>query len=98
MLVEDVQGFRLSPQQRRTWSLWRGDGPAYGIHCAVALEGVLDEGLLAQALQRVIDRHEILRTEFRSLPGMHFPVQVIGEPGPAQWSVREGNCDPAEDL
>lgn len=98
MLVEDVQGFRLSPQQRRTWSLWRGDGPAYGVHCAVSLEGMLDEDLLTRALQRVIDRHEILRTEFRSLPGMHFPVQVIGEAGSPRWSVREGNGDRDEDL
>ena len=93
MSVEDVQGFRLSPQQRRGWSLWRGEGVAYGARCAMLLEGDLREDRLTEALRRVVDRHDILRTTFRSLPGMRFPVQVITENGSSGWSVGEETAE-----
>jgi amino acid adenylation domain-containing protein len=93
MAVEDVQGFRLSPQQRRGWTLWRDAGTVYGARCAVLLEGDLREARLEEALHRVVDRHDILRTTFRSLPGMRFPVQVITETGSVAWSVEEGAAD-----
>ena len=34
--------------------------------------------LLENALDRLVARHEILRTRFERLPGMEVPVQVIG--------------------
>ncbi len=93
MIVEDVQGFRLSPQQRRAWSLERGEGTARGARCAVLLEGDLREERLFDALRQVVERHDILRTTFRSLPGMLFPVQVIAESGAPDWQVGEAGAD-----
>ncbi|HEX8119489.1 MAG TPA: condensation domain-containing protein, partial [Pyrinomonadaceae bacterium] len=44
-----------------------------------SLEGGFDAPALREAVRRVVLRHEILRTTFRHLPGMAFPVQVIGD-------------------
>ncbi|MGH9362502.1 MAG: hypothetical protein ACRD2T_11350, partial [Thermoanaerobaculia bacterium] len=47
-----VAGFRLSPQQRRLWSLGGGDAAsAYRASCAVAIRGPLDVGALAAAIR-----------------------------------------------
>ncbi len=75
---EIVEGYRLSPQQQRHWLLYQ-DSAAYGAQCAVALEGKLEAGLLRQSLERVIARHEILRTAYHLLPGMDAPLQVVAE-------------------
>jgi len=76
----EVEGFRLSPQQRRLWSLQQACGPrAFRVRALVSLEGPLDVAALREAVRGVVLRHEILRTTFRRLPGMAFPVQVIQE-------------------
>jgi amino acid adenylation domain-containing protein len=79
-----AQGFHLSPQQKRLWLLQQRD-PIYLCQLAVMLEGPLDTELLQQALQDVIDRHEILRTTFKSMAGMRVPMQVIHEHFKASW-------------
>ncbi len=80
-----IEGFRLSAQQR--W-LWRSQPQeaAFLARGAVALEGPLDERRLLAALESVVRRHEILRTQFQRLPGMALPIQVVGEPGPVEWT------------
>ena len=77
---ETIEGFRLSPQQRRLWSLQQGghDAP-YCAQCAVRVEGVRRAAALRKALAGVTRRFEILRTAFLTLPGMSLPVQVIEE-------------------
>ncbi|HYG61537.1 MAG TPA: amino acid adenylation domain-containing protein [Thermoanaerobaculia bacterium] len=81
-----LQGFPLSPQQRRLWSL-RGDrdGAPYRASCAVLLEGALDRRRLRAALERVVEHHESLRTTFRCLPGMTVPLQIVGEERRFAW-------------
>ncbi|MEW5926734.1 MAG: amino acid adenylation domain-containing protein [Gemmatimonadota bacterium] len=75
-----VQGFRLSPQQVRVWSLQQA-APELPLHawCAVRLRGGLDGRALEAAITSVARHHEILRTTFRVLPGVGLPVQVVGE-------------------
>ena len=65
MMQERIEGFRLSPQQRRLWKLQQADGagPFY-TRCAVRIDGELDEERLRAALGRAVVRHEILRTGF----------------------------------
>ena len=75
------RGFRLSPLQQRLWRLHRAGRPAYA-QAEVALEGELDRERLATALERVVERHEALRTSFRPLPGLSLPLQFVGRPGP----------------
>ncbi|MCA1994249.1 MAG: amino acid adenylation domain-containing protein, partial [Coleofasciculus sp. S288] len=75
-----IEGFRLSPQQKRLWQLQQaGNNQPYRAHCAVLIKGNLNPEILASALQNVINRHEILRTIFRVLEGMNLPLQVIGD-------------------
>lgn len=76
--VETLQGFRLSPHQRRLWRLL-ADGVEDRARCAFLLEGRLDRGLLEAAVEAVFARHEILRTSFHRLPGMKVPIQRIEE-------------------
>jgi hypothetical protein len=66
-----LTGYRLSPQQRRLWGLLRrGSNVSYQAKSAVAIKGHLESGRLKTTVRNVIARHEILRTVFRSLPGM----------------------------
>src|ERR1700749_1875083 len=82
-----AEGFGLSPQQRRLWSLMsRGGGAAYRVQCAVLVEGPLGAADLRAALEAVAARHEILRTSFHLLPGLNVPVQVINEGG-VEWGL-----------
>ncbi|HEV2863963.1 MAG TPA: condensation domain-containing protein, partial [Pyrinomonadaceae bacterium] len=77
---ETVEGFRLSPQQERLFSLQgAGGGAAYRVRCVVSVEGSLERDALRAAVEAVVLRHEILRTTFRRLPGVSLPVQVIAE-------------------
>jgi amino acid adenylation domain-containing protein len=73
-----VHGFRLSPQQRHLWSLVEADGGGHFVcRAAVSIRGDLDEATWRVALDAVVERHEILRTAFRCLPGVRVPVQVV---------------------
>ncbi|MEW6732934.1 MAG: condensation domain-containing protein, partial [Acidobacteriota bacterium] len=77
---EYIEGFRLSPQQSRLWLLQKTTGDiAYRAQCAILIEGWLEIPRLQAALERIIERHEILRTTFHCLPGMTLPVQVIND-------------------
>ncbi|MGY4306616.1 amino acid adenylation domain-containing protein [Bradyrhizobium sp. USDA 4369] len=67
----------LSFAQQRLWFLSRfpGASQAYHIACGLRLSGVLDRAALARALDRIVERHEALRTAFPQLGGE--PVQHI---------------------
>ena len=78
MSREVLEGFRLSPQQRRLWQAQNG-GPAWPARAALGIEGDLDPLVLRRALEAVVEKHEILRTTYLRLPGMGLPVQRIGE-------------------
>jgi amino acid adenylation domain-containing protein len=81
MTQESFEGFRLSLQQRRVWRLQQ-ENPSYGAQCAVLLTGGLNTAALQEAIQHVVQRHEILRTTFHRVEGLEFPLQVI-----ADWST-----------
>ena len=75
-----IEGFRLSPQQKRLWLLQQaGHSQPYRAQCAVLIEGNLNTDTLEAAIQKVVERHEILRTNFQDLPGMNLPLQVIAD-------------------
>ncbi|HVG20376.1 MAG TPA: amino acid adenylation domain-containing protein [Blastocatellia bacterium] len=74
-----IEGVRLSPQQRHVWQLQQApDAKSYSAQCAVLIEGDLHDAALKNAVEKVIDRHEILRTSFHRLPEMTEPLQIIG--------------------
>ena len=76
-----IEGYRLSPQQRRQWVLpQQGEKSPYRVQVEVRIEGDVDAEALLKRLFVVISRHEILNTTFQHLPGMNLPVQVINQP------------------
>jgi NRPS condensation-like uncharacterized protein len=86
MLEVALEGYRLSPQQRRLWGMIRrGGGMSYQTKCVVAISGNFESRHLKTAVRNVIARHEILRTSFQCLPGMTIPMQVIRETGSVAW-------------
>ncbi|MEO1182147.1 MAG: condensation domain-containing protein, partial [Cyanobacteria bacterium J06636_28] len=55
-----IEGFRLSQQQKRTWLLQQEETVgAYLIQGAVLIKGRLNVDALKGALQTIVDRHEI---------------------------------------
>jgi amino acid adenylation domain-containing protein/non-ribosomal peptide synthase protein (TIGR01720 family) len=91
-----VEGFRLSPQQNRLWSLQRSS-LAYRSQCALLIEGAIEHDALREAVGSVIRRHEILRTAFHRPPGLKFPFQIINESGLPNWqTVALGDCQAQE--
>src|SRR5215216_4256540 len=83
MSQQTIEGYRLSPQQQQHWMLYRNSS-AYAVQCVASLSGPLQLESLRRALSEVIERHEILRTAFRFLPGMEVPLQVIVESRPQE--------------
>ena len=68
----------LSFAQQRLWFLNQlGTGSAYNIPLAIRLKGLPNIKVLEESLNKIIKRHEALRTTFRSAGG--GPVQVIAE-------------------
>jgi amino acid adenylation domain-containing protein len=80
MQKDIAKGFRVSPQQRRLWSLQREDqNLPYRTQGAVMIEGELDHDILFTALKRIVSRHEIFRTTFPCDQGTDTPVQLINQ-------------------
>jgi amino acid adenylation domain-containing protein len=82
------KGYRLSPQQARLW-LSQQDTTAYCAQSVISLEGSLRPERLRDALRRVVQQHEILRTVFQDVPGMTVPVQVVTDDGEPSWRYVE---------
>lgn len=84
METPTIKGFRLSPQQKHLWLLEQRETDVrttspYVIQCAIKITGNLDSQKLEIALEKVVNRQEILRSRFHRFPGMDVPLQVIEE-------------------
>jgi amino acid adenylation domain-containing protein/non-ribosomal peptide synthase protein (TIGR01720 family) len=78
-----VQGFRLSPLQRRLWL--RSGGHRVVSQCSVLVTGELRPAVLREAAAAATAEHEILRTTFQSPHGIKVPYQVVKEQMPHAW-------------
>jgi amino acid adenylation domain-containing protein len=78
---EDVFVFPLSFAQQRLWFLQQMNlqSPAYNMPVASRLVGRLDVKALEQALNEIVQRHEVLRTTFQMVDAQ--PMQVISARG-----------------
>ncbi len=86
MEYQVIEGYGLSAQQQRLWQL-DANNAAYRVQRAYVINGAFNEAALERALGRLLERHEILRTAFRRLPGLALPLQVIVA-APEQVKVR----------
>lgn len=93
MLTETINGFRLSPQQKRLWLLQQ-ESSTYVAQTAIALEGNLNKEALKAAIQQVVCRHEILQTSFRKVTGIKMPIMVVEDSCIFSWQETDlSNCD-----
>ncbi|NEU77736.1 non-ribosomal peptide synthetase [Nostoc sp. UIC 10630] len=80
MQAISIEGFQISPQQKRLWLLQQeANHQPYRVQCAVLVEGNIEHSILEKAIHNVWTKYEILRTSFPTLAGMAVPLQVIGE-------------------
>ncbi len=93
----ELEGFRLSPQQRHIWLAQHTSErlePAYYAQCAIELEGALNQTALRRAVEAVIARHELLRTVFPCPPGLKVPLQAVLDRQPAAWRMHDLSDSP----
>lgn len=90
------EGFRLAPQQQCLWR--RPGGTACRRLLALRWPGSLDDGALRSAAERVVARHEILRTVLFVPEDMSLPLMAaVDAVGPA-WRDAGGGGDDTEAL
>jgi len=80
-----IEGFKLSSQQARLWSRHGDSVGAFETHARITIRGDVDRARLREALEKVVDRHEILRTAFPSEVGMRQPLQVLPDEAGLVW-------------
>jgi amino acid adenylation domain-containing protein len=73
------------------WQLGE-NSPAMRAQVAVRLEGALDVARLKQAIEKTVERHEILRTLFRRQAGLKLPFQVVTESAQFDWTEIDRDC------
>ncbi|MBH8554250.1 amino acid adenylation domain-containing protein [Nostocaceae cyanobacterium CENA357] len=85
MTAATIEGFQLSPQQKYLWNLQRSQPQTYRIQVNVKITGNLDIDVLKAALQNIIQDYELFRTNFKCLPEMDIPMQVIQSESSILW-------------
>ncbi|HEX9936446.1 MAG TPA: amino acid adenylation domain-containing protein [Longimicrobium sp.] len=83
----------LSFAQQRLWFIHQlgGAGAAYHLPLRLRLKGELDRGALVRALERIVARHEALRTRFPEMDGV--PVQRISAIGESPFHLAEHDLE-----
>jgi amino acid adenylation domain-containing protein len=76
-MLTAANGFELSPQQKYLWRLQQSDSFVYCAVGAVSITGNLHIEVLKSAIKQVVESYEILRTNYRDVPGMNMPLQFI---------------------
>ncbi|SFO73627.1 amino acid adenylation domain-containing protein [Chitinophaga sp. YR627] len=71
-----VDGVRMSPQQRRYWSWYKETGSMPYHHIAVAVTGVFDRPVLQHAVESLYNTYPVLSTVFPERDGALFPLQI----------------------
>jgi amino acid adenylation domain-containing protein len=69
--------YELSYNQKRLWFLYRlePDSPAFNLSGSIVLKEKVEEKIIRRVLEKLIDRHESLRTYFKEIG--KEPVQII---------------------
>ena len=87
--VERSRVLPLSFAQERLWVVYQlaPDSPAYNLSVAVRVTGSIDPARLERSLDRLIQRHETLRTNIGVVDGQ--PCQIITPAGPPDMSLHD---------
>ncbi|MEO6546899.1 MAG: amino acid adenylation domain-containing protein [Ferruginibacter sp.] len=89
--------YPLSHAQKRFWILshFKNGSEAYNVSNAFIIEGSLNKFAFKQAVDAVIERHEILRTVFIEVEGE--PIQKILTSKALQFAIEEINLQDIDD-
>ncbi|MBD2665601.1 amino acid adenylation domain protein [Richelia sinica FACHB-800] len=97
MQTKTISGFRLSPQQQRLWNLQQHSS-AFCTQASVVITGNLQINILHQALEVIVNHHDILRTSFYRPPGMKNPVMVVNQEISCAWEYLDFSAEAEEDI
>jgi len=88
----------LSFAQQRLWFLAQmgGASGAYHIPCGWKIRGPLDAAALRKALNRIVERHDILRTTFVAVDGK--PMQCVAPPTANAMPLVEQEAASSEEV
>ena len=84
--MQEESSFRVSPQQEQLWAD-EPDGPTGVVQAVVGVDATIEGPALQAALERLVARHEILRTTFVRPPGIRVPLQVINDSLAPRWEM-----------
>jgi amino acid adenylation domain-containing protein len=84
-----LEGYRISPEQRRAWIVQQSKKAEPGASAVVMVEGCLDSGRFRGCVDWIAKEYEILRTNFQQVNGMTEPLQVISSDAEWQWSKKD---------
>ncbi|ROL75559.1 amino acid adenylation domain-containing protein [Pseudomonas vranovensis] len=94
--VDPSEVFQVSAQQASILDAQQARGTILGAQLIMTFDAPIDRQRLEQAAIGLSERHEILRTEYRNMPGMKRPVQVIhAQPRLCLLSVAPGSFEQA---
>jgi amino acid adenylation domain-containing protein len=93
MSATEIQAFELSPQQRLHWQLNGGATPRTTTVTAAVSREIPVESLVV-AISAAVARHEILRTTYRQIPGLKYPLQLIHDSLPPDVRLKESRETP----
>ncbi|WP_394541492.1 amino acid adenylation domain-containing protein [Lysobacter enzymogenes] len=84
--VHADEGRALSFAQQRLWFLdhFGGGSVSYNMPIALRLDGELDAAALRRALERIVERHAVLRTVYRKSQGAGVQVALASATVPMQ--------------
>ncbi len=85
MEEQAASSFWLSAHQQHVWLAQNGDRP-WNASILARVGGNPDKKRLRDAVERLVSRHEVLRTAFRHHPGMKVPFQSPLQSGTVVWS------------
>ncbi|MBE5929385.1 MAG: amino acid adenylation domain-containing protein, partial [Lachnospiraceae bacterium] len=96
--AEDKEYYPMSSAQKRTYLICQmdPDGVTYNMPQNLRLRGEVCPKAIKEALQQMINRHEILRTEFMMVDGE--PVQKILDYAEADFKYIKDDNTPEEEL
>ncbi len=84
--------FPMSPQQKRLWLIGQRERFASGELYAVLqidIAGEVCQKTLRQAMDEVVDGHEVLRTTFEMPDWLRVPEQVVHPEGEVAWEFED---------
>lgn len=97
MQTQIISGFQLAPQQKRLWNLQQNSS-AFCSQCRILIDGNLQPEILKNTVHKLVNDHDILRTNFYRLPGVKTPVMVFGDQSSFNWKYFDFSDLRQEDI